>query len=159
LTWRAQLAKSSSNPSSMTDQVYFSGKLRHVQLPVFTEPTGPDAPMLKRLLLPQGELAQLYDSEEGMRYIAFLELKANGVRGNHFHRQKREYVYVISGKLEFLAEDLSDRSQITIPVGAGELVIIEVNVGHALRTIEPGSALEFSPSRFDRTDVYRYPLT
>jgi len=142
----------------MAEEVYLSGKLRRIQLPVFTEPTGPDAPLLKRLVLPQGELAQFYDNDAGIHYIALIELKAGGVRGNHFHRQKREHVYVMSGKAELLAENLTDRVQVTVSLGAGELAIIETNVAHALRTIEPGSAIEFSPSRFDRTDVYRYPL-
>src|SRR5262245_56446641 len=142
----------------MADDIYLSGKLRRIRLPVFTQPTGPDAPFLKRLLLPQGELVQFHDDDEAMRYMAFLELKADGVRGNHFHRQKREFVYVISGKVELLAQNLADQAQTSVTLGAGELAIIETNVGHALRTIEAGSAIEFSPSRYDRTDVYRYPL-
>ena len=52
---------------------------------------------LKRVLLPQGELAQFYDSEQGIRYIASIELKAGTVRGNHHHKIKREYIYVLSG--------------------------------------------------------------
>ena len=143
---------------TMAEEVYFSGRLRRLQLPVFTQPTGPDAPSLKRLLLPQGELAQFYDGEEGVHYIALLELKAGGVRGNHYHRQKREYVYVISGKMDLVTENLADRAQVTLSLSSGELAIIETEVGHALRTVEPGLALEFSPARFDRTDVYRYPL-
>jgi quercetin dioxygenase-like cupin family protein len=142
----------------MAEEAFFSGKLRRIQLPVFTQPTGPDAPLLKRLLLPQGELAQFHDADEGMHYMALLELKEGGVRGNHYHRQKREYVYVISGKVELLAENLADRAQVSLSLAAGELAIIETNIGHALRTVEAGSAIEFSPSRFDRTDVYRYPL-
>jgi quercetin dioxygenase-like cupin family protein len=142
----------------MAEEAFFSGKLRRIQLPVFTQPTGPDAPLLKRLLLPQGELAQFHEADEGMHYMALLELKEGGVRGNHYHRQKREYVYVISGKVELLAENLADRAQVSLSLAAGELAIIETNIGHALRTVEAGSAIEFSPSRFDRTDVYRYPL-
>jgi quercetin dioxygenase-like cupin family protein len=142
----------------MAEEVFFSGKLRRIQLPVFTQPTGPDAPLLKRLLLPQGELAQFYDADEGMHYMAVLELKEGGVRGNHYHRQKREFVYVISGKVELLTENLADSAQVTLSLAAGELAIIETNVGHALRTVEAGLAIEFSPARFDRTDVYRYPL-
>jgi quercetin dioxygenase-like cupin family protein len=142
----------------MADDVHFSGKLRRLRLPVFTHPTGPDAPTLKRLLLPQGELSQIHDDEQEIRYIAFIEMKSGGVRGNHFHREKREYLYVISGSAELLAENLADRAQVTLSLGAGDLAVIETNVGHALRTVEAGTAIEFSPSRFDRTDIYPYPL-
>ena len=41
-----------------------------------------------------------------MRYISYIELRADGLRGNHFHRRKQEWVYVIQGALE-LIEDRS----------------------------------------------------
>jgi quercetin dioxygenase-like cupin family protein len=143
----------------MPEQIYLSGKIRHVPLPVFTAPTGPDAPTMKRLLLPQGELAQFHDADQGMHYMALIELKAGGVRGNHFHRRKRESIYVISGQIEFLGEDLATGTRATLMVRGGELIAVDPNVAHALRTIEPGQAIEFSPERFDPTDTHRHPLT
>jgi hypothetical protein len=67
---------------------------------------GPSDLLLKRVMLPQGELAQFYDGEEGVRYIASIELHAGTVRGNHYHKIKREYVYIISGKLRLLVQEL-----------------------------------------------------
>lgn len=139
---------------------HLSGRVRHTPLPVFTQPTGPDAPVLKRLLLPQGELAQFHDDDEAMRYLAVIELKSAGVRGNHFHRRKKEFIYVLSGALELIvaASENPDQREI-LDVHAGELVVIEPGTAHALRTRTPGWAIEFSPQRYDPADTLRCDLT
>ncbi len=72
--------------------------------------------LLKRVMLPQGELAQFHDSDEPMRYIAAIELKAGTIRGNHYHKIKREYVYVLSGRLTLVLQKLgSNVSDNTFP--------------------------------------------
>jgi hypothetical protein len=147
---------------------YLDGRVWHFRLPVFHQPTGADAPVLKRLLLPQGELAQFHDSEEAMRYLALIELKAGGVRGNHFHRRKKEFIYVLSGALELAVAEVASseagsvlagpRSPLVLSMAAGELAVIVPGIAHALRTKEPGQAIEFSPARFDATDTFRVEL-
>jgi hypothetical protein len=59
----------------MPDSSFLNGKVLKRSLPELHLPLGPDAPVLKRLMLPQGELAQFYDAEEGIRYLAFIELR------------------------------------------------------------------------------------
>lgn len=148
----------------MADELHFSGKVRRTTLPVLTGPSGPDAPALKRLLLPQGELAQVHDADEGMRYLAFIELKPGTVRGNHFHRHKKEFIYIIKGTIDLVVEDIdtdtgaAGRVIVTIRLEAGDLAVIEAGVAHALRVVEPGHAIEFSPSRFDAADTHRHAL-
>jgi hypothetical protein len=51
----------------MAETEYLAGRVVKWSLPVISGRPGPDAPTLKRLLLPQGELAQVHDSEEGIR--------------------------------------------------------------------------------------------
>ncbi len=142
-----------------TMATYFAGRVRHGALPIFTAPTGPDAPVLKRLLLPQGELAQFHDADEAMRYLAMIELTPGGVRGNHYHRIKKEFIYVIRGSFELIIADAADPGPTeSFPVSAGEWVVIEPGVVHALRTREAGLAIEFSPARFDPGDTIRQPI-
>lgn len=145
----------------MTDTRFLSGRVRHATLAVFNQPTGPDAPVLKRLLLPQGELAQFHDSDDAMRYMACIELKAGGVRGNHYHQVKREWIYVIQGALDLVVADPAtpEIPPETIRLAAGELAEIQPGIAHALRTVVPGLAVEYSPSRFDPSDTHRHPLT
>src|SRR5208283_1863182 len=79
-----------ATPFAGLESKFLSGKVVKWSLPALEPPFAPDAPALKRLLLPQGELAQVYDAEDAVRYIACLDLLAGTVRGNHYHKAKRE---------------------------------------------------------------------
>jgi mannose-6-phosphate isomerase-like protein (cupin superfamily) len=135
-----------------------NGKVLKHSLPVLQLPLGPDAPALKRLLLPQGELAQFYDAAEGVRYLAFIELVPGQVRGNHYHTVKEELVYVIRGEVLLIAEDIDSKARASVELRAGDFGVIRTGIAHAYRTVEAGQAIEFSVARFDPADIHRYPL-
>jgi mannose-6-phosphate isomerase-like protein (cupin superfamily) len=137
---------------------FLSGKVLKQSLPPLSGPPGPAAPALKRLLLPQGELAQLYDSEEGIRYIAAIELRAGGIRGNHYHKVKEELLYMIEGELLLVVEDPESHARASIPLRRGDLAFIRTGIAHALQPAGPGRAIEFSAARFDPSDIYKFPL-
>jgi len=136
---------------------YLSGKVVKWSLPTFEPPFSPDAPATKRLLLPQGELAQIFDSEEPARYISCLELMPGTVRGNHYHKLKRESVYVMRGELSLVVRDVESGARETVSVKAGELVSIGVGIAHAMVVVTAGLAVEFAPVRFNPGDIHRYP--
>jgi mannose-6-phosphate isomerase-like protein (cupin superfamily) len=144
-------------PGSKT--TLLSGKVVKHTLPIFNGTTGPDAPRLKRLLLPQGELTSIHDADEGVHYIAFIELREGGARGNHFHKIKKEMVYLIQGEVLLVVEDTETKTRESVPLQAGDVATIPVGVAHVLRTVKPGHAIEFSAARFDPSDTYRYPLS
>jgi len=137
---------------------FFGGAVGVRQLPLLRPPTTPDAPILKRLDLPQGELAQFYDSEDGLRYAAVIELVAGSVRGNHYHRIKREQVYVLRGSLELLLQELLTQRRAAVVVPTGGCVLIQPGIAHALRVLDPGFAIEFSEDRYAPDDTYRHLL-
>ncbi len=114
--------------------------------------------ILKRIMLPQGELAQFHDSDEAMRYIAAIELKAGSVRGNHYHKIKREYVYVFSGEVLLVLQDIETDTRETLEIHGGDLILIHPEIIHALQVRQGGLAIEFSPQRFDANDTYRMQL-
>jgi quercetin dioxygenase-like cupin family protein len=140
----------------MVEQELLKGKVRVWNLPQ-VQP-GPNELLQKRVMLPQGELAQFYDGEEGMRYIASIELKQGTVRGNHYHKIKREYVYILSGRVSFVSLDLETDAREEIELAGGSLAFIEPGIVHALDVKENGLAVEFSPNRFDASDTYREKL-
>jgi mannose-6-phosphate isomerase-like protein (cupin superfamily) len=144
-------------PEGLAETVYLDGHASTWTLPVFNAPPK-NAPGLKRLLLPQGELAQFHDGAEGMRYLAFVELVADAVRGNHYHLHKPEWIYVIRGALTLTLESIATKSRVNVEMRTGDLAFIHTGVAHALRTRESGQAVEFSPVPFDAADVFRYPL-
>ncbi len=143
---------------SLTEVRLLNGKVRKWTLPVFQGPPQPGVSGIKRLFLQQGELAQFYDADEGMRYMAFVELLFNQLRGNHFHQRKQEWIYLISGESALLLADTGSQERASVELKAGDLAFIPPGVAHALRTVHPGHAVEFSPIRFDPKDVHPYRL-
>jgi mannose-6-phosphate isomerase-like protein (cupin superfamily) len=137
---------------------YLSGKVRKVTLPVFNAPPGDGAPALKRLLLPQGELAQFHDGASPVYYLAFVELRDGTLRGNHWHNRKQESIYVLDGEFDLTVEDTQSKVRDNLLVQTGDLVAISPGVAHVLRITKPGHAVEFSTEQFDPADIHRYPL-
>lgn len=142
----------------MAESQYLAGKVVKSSLPVITGRPGPDAPVLKRLVLPQGELGQIHDSDEGIRYMAVLELRAGSVRGNHYHKVKEERVYVLQGELLVVLQDLQTNERASLSLKTGDLLLIPTGIAHLMRTVEPGQAIEFSPTRFNAADIFPFPL-
>lgn len=143
--------------SSSEESRFLAGKVRKISLPVVHGKPEPKAPYLKRLLLPQGELAQFHDGE-AMRYMAFVELRAGAVRGNHYHKRKEEWIYVISGKLLLIVADVTSVMRESFTLLGGDLAFIPTGIAHALHVIQSGQAIEFSPAAFDPVDSYSYDL-
>src|SRR6516164_4733245 len=129
---------------SLDEKSIFGGKVTKKALPVYysSPPSGTTGP--KRLILPQGELANIYDSDEGLRYAALIEMKVGAVRGNHVHRVKEELVYVLSGRLELVVQEIPGGERVTLELGPGDLVFISTGIAHALKPLEAGTAIEFS---------------
>ena len=147
-----------TSPSQIPSTCLLSGKVVKFSLPMVPAPPAPNAPRLKRLMLPQGELAHFYDGPEGIQYLAFLDLPLNTIRGNHYHRSKEEFFYLICGELLLVVQDLHSNQRATIDIKAGDLMMIPTGIAHAIQTRLAGHAIEFSPVRFDAADVYRFPL-
>ena len=108
-----------------------------------------------RLRLAQGELANLYNDPEGIRYLAFLELQPGGIRGNHFHRKKIETFYVVSGEVLVGVKETQTSDLVSFHLAAGDLLRIEPEICHAFKPTTAGEAIEFSPGLFDPADAYR----
>lgn len=141
--------------TAVVHQAFLGGRVRKIILPTLTAP--PDSPLsgIKRLLLEQGELAQFYDGEEGMHYLAAIELRPDTFRGNHYHRSKIEWLYVIQGQLVLQVMDVDDGKRDSLLLGPGELAVIPTRIAHALHARAAGYAIEFSPTRFEPADTYR----
>ena len=142
----------------MVEIALLDGKVTKCTLPLVQPSSTPDSRTLKRLMLPQGELAQFYDGDEGIRYIAQIELQAGSVRGNHYHKVKQEWVYMMSGEVTLIVEDVESKVQESTLLTAGDIVFIQTEVIHALQVTKSGQAIEFSTARFDPADIYRHKL-
>ena len=148
------MAEGSCCMSLGEERQFLGGKVRRISLAVIQGKPEGEAPPVKRLLLPQGELAQFHSSSEGMRYVAYAELRAGAVRGNHYHKFKQEWIYIISGRLSLLLKDIESGLSDTLTLAGGDLAFIPTGVAHALHVQESGHAIEFSPSAFDPADSF-----
>src|SRR5262245_5654126 len=140
----------------MTEARFLCGKVLKRSLPVVHPPSSVDGPILRRLLLPQGELAQFYDDEDPIRYLAYIELRVGAVRGNHYHKIKAEWIYVVQGEVILAVESVESGARERLTLKAGDLAFVSPGIAHALQTLQAGVAIEFSQVRFDAADIHRY---
>jgi mannose-6-phosphate isomerase-like protein (cupin superfamily) len=142
----------------MNEIKLLGGKVVKTSLPVLSCPPGPDTPFCKRLLLPPGELAQFHDSAEGFRFGAVIELRPNALRGNHYHQQKEETVYLFSGEMRVVVEDVQTGAQESVILKTGDQITIPPGVAHVLVPLTGGLAVETSPARFNPADTFKRVL-
>ena len=137
-----------------------NGKVIRDRLPVFEGRPAPGQvlPPLKRLLLPQGELAQILQGEPAIRFLAWIDLPAGGVRGNHVHRAKKEFIYLIAGELKVYLQDLESGERAERVLQAGDRLYIPPGIAHALEPVRSGHALEFAPDPLDPADTFPHRL-
>ena len=125
------------------------------RLPVLEKP--PAEPILDgvRIRMPAGEAVPVWNGGP-WRFIAYLELLpgANTWRGNHWHEQKTEYFYVISGRLRAVFEDLDTGETLEAELESGTTLVIQPRCAHAFKGLERSQALECSPHEFDATDAH-----
>jgi quercetin dioxygenase-like cupin family protein len=93
-----------------------------------------------------------------VRFIAYLEFAAGKPRGNHFHKEKTEYLCVLKGSLR-ASFSLFDRPDDVVHrvLGPGDLVTVLPGCVHTYVADEHAAALEYSPQPFDPDDTYRLP--
>src|SRR2546430_2302575 len=139
----------------MIESTFLNGRVIKQSLAVIQGRPASDAPRVKRLLLAQGELAQIYDADEGIRYLAFVELRIDAVRGNHYHQVKDEVIYVIQGEILLVVEDIVTKDRESFRLQTGDLAVIPVRIAHGFRTIVSGQAVERSTTRFGPTGIWR----
>lgn len=94
------------------------------------------------------------NSTENIQLVAVLEfLPGATIRGNHFHKQKVENLYIIEGKLKLYCW-LPDQPEIEEHIlEAGHLITIQPNLAHAYEAIERTLALETGSRSYDPADT------
>ncbi|OGU35103.1 MAG: hypothetical protein A2068_06430 [Ignavibacteria bacterium GWB2_35_6b] len=82
----------------------------------------------------RGEITDLIDGFD-VNSITLITSKKGAVRGNHFHKQTIQYLYLIEGKLEYFTQH--GDSEITKTVlNKGDFVETPKNVKHAFKALE-----------------------
>ncbi len=126
-------------------------------LEVVTVPR-PATPESGRFFMAAGELAQIVNGAGAFAFLAFIQFKEGPAvrRGNHYHEQKEEFLYVLHGRLRATYEDLETGATEEVTIGEGDLVHVLPRCAHVYAPLGYSEAIEFSPVAFDATDVHKY---
>lgn len=141
----------------MEAKSYFTGRALVKSLPV-TDQAANRSEVCSRISSPRGDLAVLTDGAIPIRHLAYIELRPSMIRGNHFHKLRHEYCYLISGEVVLTLEDVTSGEKVTVPMQAGDMAQIPPGIAHAFNPTVPGHAVEFAAESFDIADVYPHRL-
>ena len=133
----------------------FDGKVKIETLSSIVSPVGQVMEGPKRLFLEKGELAEIYDGEEPIRHIAYIEFINGKARGGHYHTRP-EFFYIIKGEIALKVVDVATGETAKIKVKAGDLISLQPKIAHVLKSIGPGQAIEFSNKRFNPKNTVAY---
>jgi mannose-6-phosphate isomerase-like protein (cupin superfamily) len=134
-------------------------KLTLRRLPVYPRP--PESPVTTggRIFTPGGELTQILNGID-VRFVAYVEFAGNlgSPRGNHYHRRRREWLYIVRGRLQAHYEDVESRESMELVLETGDLVCVEPGCAHVYFPLEYTQAIECSSIDFDPQDTRPHVL-
>lgn len=101
-------------------------------------------------------LASAINPESPAEFIAYLEFLPDSPRGNHYHKEKTEYMIVLKGRLKcnfWLNTDPSERQEAILQ--DGQMARILPGCVHTF-TAQNNKviALEYSPQKFTLSDIF-----
>ena len=111
----------------------------------------------KRLIQPRGELALIEDGVT-FKHLGYFSLKRGRgfYRGGHYHKEKVEHFYVISGKLLVQMVDLDTGEKSKVRLREGQRVTIYPNCAHRFMAEEDAQVIEYFDSLYDPEDDHPY---
>ena len=112
----------------------------------------------KRWTEEKGEFAQISFGEE-IRHLAYFELKKGFWRGSHFHKEKEETFYIVSGSMRGVCIDMDSGTREEFFVGRGDKVHILPRCAHIFYGTEDAVVVEYSPQRYVKEDTVKVEFT
>lgn len=113
----------------------------------------------KRCIEDRGELVLLSDGEE-VRHITYFSLNPGKLffRGGHYHRNKVETLYVISGKLRVYIIDVHTKEKNIIEVLSGQKITVYPYCAHKFNAISESHVIEYYATAYDINDDYKHSI-
>ena len=141
----------------MQAQSFFGGRARVKSLLVTDQPAN-RSEICARIQSPRGELAVLTEGNTPIRHLSYIELRSGMLRGNHFHKLRHEYCYLIAGELTLTLSEVSSGETVVIGMRSGDLALISPGIAHAMHPTTPGHAVEYAAEPFDLADVFPHQI-
>jgi quercetin dioxygenase-like cupin family protein len=85
----------------------------------------------------RGAITDVLEGEE-VEHVTVIDSLPGSVRGNHFHRETYQWVYVVSGAFRYVVEG-PDCGYREGTARAGDLLLTEPMEKHALKALEPST--------------------
>ncbi|MDD5007155.1 MAG: cupin domain-containing protein [Syntrophorhabdaceae bacterium] len=108
---------------------------------------------VKRWNEERGEFAQI-SYREDIGHVAIFELKKGLYRGSHFHKEKEEVFYVVSGKIRAIFMDIDTKEREEHILEKGHKIRVETGVAHIFYGLDDALVVEYSPQYYDKRDAY-----
>lgn len=105
-------------------------------------------------------MARILNGEQ-CSFVAYIEFApgAQRLRGNHYHVEKTETLYIITGALNATYYDLDTEEKREETLHAGDLVTIRPRCVHVYVPLEYSQALELAANPYDAKDTITYDLS
>jgi quercetin dioxygenase-like cupin family protein len=87
----------------------------------------------------RGEILDVLSAEQ-IDYVTIINSKKGAVRGNHFHRETLQWVYLLKGSLKVLFRMPGETVQTQL-LAPGDLLLNECEEEHAIEALEDSSFL------------------
>ncbi|GAB2862522.1 hypothetical protein GCM10022221_72990 [Actinocorallia aurea] len=139
---------------STTDQT--TDKFRYTRVAAYDRVIPDDGP--GRLPSPAGDLVR-FANGGSYAFAAYWDCLTGGpCRGNHYHLDKTEVMYVISGRLQAAYYDLDTDRRFDLVLNAGDLVTVLPRLVHSYRALDDAQVVEVATHPYDPQDTYRHVL-
>ncbi|AVV41290.1 cupin domain-containing protein [Streptomyces sp. ID05-04B] len=131
-------------------------KLRCERITKFRDVIPGDGP--GRLSSPAGDLVRFANGDT-YRFAAYWDCLPGGpCRGNHYHLDKTEVMFVISGELRAAYYDLDTGQRFDTVLVAGDLVTVHPRLVHSYMALSPTQVVEVASHAYSPSDTHPYVL-
>ena len=110
----------------------------------------------KRLIQRRGELALIEDGHNFQHLGYFSLFKGEGYRGGHYHLNKIEHFYVISGILTINLVNLETGHRSNVTLKQGQKAAIRPKCAHRFLAIEDAQVIEYYDGVYEAEDDIPY---
>jgi quercetin dioxygenase-like cupin family protein len=90
----------------------------------------------------RGEIIDILEKIE-IEYVSLISSKKGAIRGNHYHKNSLQYIYVLKGKIKIVAQHGKKKKEIYI-AKKGDLVYNLPKEKHAMLALEDSKFLVFT---------------
>jgi len=92
-------------------------------------------------------------------YVEFKKTRARHCRGNHYHAEKTETLFIIRGLLEATYVDMLSGDRQVLRLTAGDLVQVPPLCAHVYKPLEHSEAIELASHPYDPSDTIAFAIT